>query len=119
MEKKRILIADDEKAMRVMLAEALKIDDHEIDIVKNGNEAISLFNRKTYDLVITDYMMPGMDGLELIRRIKSRQPATPILIITASSHTQDLLASGAAACIKKPFELMDMRNMVRSMLSNK
>lgn len=119
MEKKRILIADDEKAMRIMLAEALKFDDHEIDIVKNGIEAISLFNRKTYDLVITDYIMPGMDGLELTRRIKSKQPATPILIITASSPTLDLLASGAAACIKKPFELMDMRNMVRSMLSNK
>ena len=119
MKKKKILIADDEKAMRIMLAEALKFDDHEIDIVKNGIEAIHLLNRKTYDLVITDYMMPEMDGLELTQRIKSKQPTTPILIITASSPTPDLLKSGAAACIKKPFELVAMRNMVRNMLTNK
>ena len=69
MGKKRILIADDEETIGIMLALALEFCDFEIDIVKNGEEAISKINEKSYDLLITDYMMPKMDGLELTRRI--------------------------------------------------
>jgi CheY-like chemotaxis protein len=71
MEKKRILIADDEEAIRILLAVALKIYDYELDIVENGLEAINNIYKRSYDLIITDYMMPEMDGLELTKRIRS------------------------------------------------
>ena len=69
---KRILIADDEEVMRILLPDALQAYDYEIDVVENGVEAISQIDKKLYDLIITDYMMPEMDGLELTRWIRAK-----------------------------------------------
>ncbi|MFC1531945.1 response regulator [Thermodesulfobacteriota bacterium] len=91
MEKKRILVVDDEKAVRVLMAAALKADNYEIDIAENGFQAIGYVNKISYNLVITDYSMPEMDGVELTRRIKSRYPAIPILMVTGSESVRDLL----------------------------
>ena len=117
MEKKRILIADDEKAVRILLARALSNHDYEIDIVENGVEAISYIDRRPYDLIITDYMMPKMDGLELTRKIRSKYPSTPILIVTGYGPMHDLLKSGATACITKPFNIFELQNMVKIFLN--
>lgn len=82
MEKKRILIADDEEVVRILLPEALGLYDYEIDVVENGVEAISHIDKRSYDLIITDYMISEMDGLELTQRIKAKYPYIPILIVT-------------------------------------
>jgi CheY-like chemotaxis protein len=117
MEKKRILIVDDEKAVRILLVEILKFHDYKIDVVENGVEAISHIDRRSYDLIITDYMMPKMDGLELTRRIRSKYPSTPILVVTGNGPIHDLLKSGATACIMKPFNILELRNMVKIILN--
>ena len=117
MEKKRILIADDEEIVRNLLAETLKPYGYEIDIVENGVEAMSHIDKKSYDLIITDYMMPKMDGLELTRRIRSKYPSTPILVVTGTGPVDDLLKSGAMACIMKPFKIFELQNMVKIILN--
>ena len=117
MEKKRILIVDDEKAVRILLAEVLKPHGYKIDVVENGVEAISHIDRRSYDLIITDYMMPKMDGLELTRRIRSKYPSTPILVVTGNGPIHDLLKSGATACIMKPFSILELQNMVKIILN--
>ena len=117
MEKKRILIADDEKAVGIMLAEALKHHDYEIDVVTNGVEAIYHINRRRYNLIITDYMMPEMDGLELTRRVRSKYPSIPIIVVTGNGPQQDLLKSGATACIMKPFSVFELQNRVKNILN--
>lgn len=117
MEKKRILIVDDEEAVRTLLAEVLKPHDYKIDVVENGVEAISHIDRRSYDLIITDYMMPKMDGLELTRRIRSKYPSTPILVVTGNGPIHDLLKSGATACIMKPFNILELQNMVKIILN--
>ncbi|MBW2614998.1 MAG: response regulator [Deltaproteobacteria bacterium] len=117
MEKKRILIADDEETVRTLLIETLKPYDYEIDVAENGVEAINHIYKKSYDLIITDYMMPKMDGLELTRRIKARYPSTPIIVITGDGPVHDLLKSGATACLQKPFSLSKLQNMVKIILS--
>lgn len=114
--RKRVLIAEDEKAVRNVLAQALKTYDYEIDVAENGVEAINQIENRPYDLVITDYMMPKMDGLELTRRIKRRYPSTPILVVTAVGPTHELLENGAAACIMKPFNLLELLNTVKTIL---
>ena len=116
MKKQRVLIADDEKDVRSLLAMILKPYDYEIDIVKNGVEAISRIDTRPYDLIITDYMMPEMDGLELTRMIKAKYPFTPVLVVTANGPVQDLLKSGATACISKPFNIFELQNMVKIIL---
>ncbi|MDI6687069.1 MAG: response regulator [Desulfobacterales bacterium] len=115
--KKRILIADDEKAIRILLAMALKTYDYEVDIVENGLEAINNIHKRYYDLIITDYMMPEMDGLELTKRIRSEYPSIPILIISANGSVHDLLKSGATACISKPFNILEIQNKIKTMLN--
>lgn len=116
--KKRILIADDEEIIRILLSEALKPHDYKIDVVKDGVEAIRYIGRSSYDLVITDYMMPKMDGLELTRQIRSKYPFTPILIVTGYGPIHELLESGATACIRKPFNIFKLQNMVKIILNN-
>ena len=119
MKKKRILIADDEKDVGILMAEALKIHGYEIDIVENGVEAISHINRKPYDLIITDYVMPEMDGIELTRKIKSKNPSTPVIIVTGNGPIRDILKSGATACITKPFDIFELQNTVKIILNRK
>jgi two-component system response regulator ResD len=117
MKKKKILIADDEEVIRILLAEALKPHDYKIDVVEDGVEAIRYIGRNSYDLVITDYMMPKMDGLELTRQIRSKYPFTPILIVTGYGPVHELLKSGATACIIKPFNILKLQNMVKIILN--
>ena len=115
MGKKRILIADDEEIVRTLLAEALQFYGYEIDVVEDGVEAMSHIEQKSYDLVITDYVMPKMDGLELTRRIKAKYPHTPILIITGKP-VHDILKYGATACIMKPFKIFELQNIIKNTL---
>lgn len=117
MEKKRILIVDDEKPMRLLLTKALCSEGYEITVVKNGVEAINQIEKEFYDLIITDYMMPQMDGLELTCRVKARYPFTPILVISGNAPVQDLLKNGATACIMKPFEIFELRCLVKTILN--
>lgn len=116
MEKKRILVADDEKCVRGLLVDVLKTQDCHIDLATNGYEAIRLMEKRSYDLIITDYMMPKMNGLELTRRVRSRYPFVPILVVTGEGPVQDLLRSGATACILKPFRVIELQTMVKSLL---
>jgi CheY-like chemotaxis protein len=116
MAKKRILIADDEEGIRSLLAMALETYDYEIDIVENGLEAINNIYKRSYDLIITDYMMPEMDGLELTKRIRSEYPSIPILIVTANGPEHDFLESGATLYIEKPFSILEIQNIIKMML---
>lgn len=116
MAKKRILIADDEEAIRMLLAMALETYDYEIDIVENGLEAINNIYKRSYDLIITDYMMPKMDGLELTKRIRSEYPSTPILVVTGNGPEHDFLKSGATFYLEKPFSILEIQNIIKMML---
>jgi len=119
MGKKRILIVDDDKAVRSLLAAVLKTANYEIDVAVNGVDAIDHIDGITYDLIITDYLMPEMDGLELTRRVKSIYPAIPILIITGTESARDLLKSEATACFSKPFNIFDLLGFVKNILMGK
>jgi len=116
MRKKRILIVDDEEMIRTLLFEAFKFFDYEIESVENGVEAVKQIAAKTYDLIITDYLMPKMDGLELIRRIKMENPSIPVIVITSIGPERELLKSGALACIKKPFKISELQRISQNIL---
>lgn len=116
LRKKRILIVDDEESIRLLLTTTLKTFDYDVDTVKSGLEAVKRIDEKVYDLIITDYRMPEMDGLELTKKIKSSHPAIPVLIITGSGPVEDFLSSGAAACITKPFNILKFRNFIKIIL---
>lgn len=117
MKKKRILIVDDEKAMRATMAVALKSVEYEIDVAENGIQAIGYLDKISYDLIITDYSMPEMDGLELTRIITSKYPTIPILMVTGAEFVRDLLKGKNTMFFPKPFNVCELQNRVDGILN--
>jgi CheY-like chemotaxis protein len=117
--KKKILVVDDEPfvcdAVKMMLA----FDGHDVATANGGKEALTLFDQAKFDLVITDFAMPGMKGDELAVAIKARNPAQPVVMITA--YAEMLQSSGKALpgvdfVVSKPFLLEHLREAIASVL---
>ncbi len=110
--RKKILIVDDDPATRQSIRLLLNIERHSVTEAATGHEALELFKRGAYDLVITDYLMPGMLGDELVQNIRSIVPRQPILLVTA--YVEKLLAAGMPAdlMLGKPWGVDDLRRAV-------
>jgi CheY-like chemotaxis protein len=117
MVKKRILIVDDEKAMRASMTVALKLDGRDIDVAENGIRAVGFIEKISYDLVITDYSMPEMDGLELSRIIVSKYPDIPVLMVTANESTRDFIGDNKVFFFQKPFDVIELQKKVEEILN--
>jgi two-component system response regulator FlrC len=102
----RILIVDDEKGILEALQTHFELDGYQVDIANSAKEALELFQKEPYHIVLTDINMPVMDGLVLLEEIKALRGDTIIVMITAyTSLTKVLLsrAHGAADYVLKPF----------------
>jgi CheY-like chemotaxis protein len=106
---KNILLVDDDPLARESIRLLLNIDRHIVTEAANGHEALLLFKAARYDLVITDYFMPGMLGDELAQSIRDIAPRQPILMITA--YLEKLAAAGetAEAMLAKPLSVDELR----------
>ncbi|MCU1268073.1 MAG: hypothetical protein JWM21_4391 [Acidobacteria bacterium] len=103
----RILIVDDEEAIRNMFAECLR-DDYDCTTAGSANEALERLAERSYSLVISDVMMPGRNGVELLREITARYPETAVIMVSGvdrSQRVRDALSLGAADYLIKPCEL--------------
>jgi len=103
---RRILIVDDEEVLRAVFSAYLS-DNYICDTAANYNEAISLLTQQTYSLVVTDLIMPGLGGVELLREVLARYPDTAVIIVTGINRPQrvlDALRLGASDYLIKPFE---------------
>lgn len=106
--KKRILVVDDDATLRQLIAEALSTCDYHITEAASGTDAIQLIMAGSFDLVITDMMMPGMSGMELLSQIRESKPETPVLVITAHPATNlavTAMKKGAVDFLPKPFDI--------------
>lgn len=118
----KILIADDEKALRVLIAGTLEIGDFNILEADNGIEALNLVKSERPDLIILDVMMPGMTGYEVCKGIKANPDIadTKVLILTAKGQQTDKEAAREAMAdfyLAKPFSPMDLLSMVEEILN--
>lgn len=114
-----ILVAEDNLDMQEYLARVL--DQYSISFCQNGVEALEKLNTTTYDLLITDYMMPKMDGRELIREMNSCQLDLPVVMLTARSDVQDkldLLRLGIDDYVTKPFNENELLARIKNLLQN-
>ena len=108
---KKILIAEDEKVMRQMLADYLENFDYELFLAEDGAIAWDLWNNNKCDLLISDINMPNMNGLELLKNIKSKDIDFPVIIITGVNveNAEGLaLEGGADAFLTKPFKMKSL-----------
>ncbi|MFH1937572.1 MAG: sigma 54-interacting transcriptional regulator, partial [Bacteroidota bacterium] len=116
----RILIVDDEPNVRYSFKKLLKEEHLEVLEAANGMDALRLFRQKTPDLVVMDIEMPGMTGLEAIRRLKEINPQIPVIVVTAFGSTNrviEAMKQGAYEYLEKPFDIDKMRSVIREALN--
>ena len=112
----QVLIADDEANLRKVLTALLKQDGHEATAVEDGIKALEVVERGEVDILITDLRMPGMTGLELLKKVRQRDPTLPVIVITAHGSVDtavSALKAGAADYITKPFDKAELKQAVR------
>ena len=110
--KYKVLLVDDDASVCKAYTMLLKSDGHEVQTVDNGGAALAMLKAGKFDLIITDYLMPGMQGDELARLIKQNWPNYPIIMATASVEKLNDAGKGKAAVdyvLEKPFTLAELR----------
>ncbi|MEV6624872.1 response regulator transcription factor [Amycolatopsis sp. NPDC051106] len=115
----RVLLADDDRAIRESLVRALDLEGYEVVEVADGVAALATARRERFDVLIVDVMMPGVDGLGVCRVLRADGDATPILMLTARVETPDRVAgldAGADDYLPKPFELDELLARLRALL---
>ena len=114
--KGKILVVEDDDGMRFFLSEALEKEGYYFQAVESGEEAIKLFAQETFDLVILDYNLPEMNGMETFARIKDRISDTVVILITAFGN-KDLaikaMEQGVFDYFSKPLEIGELRVVIR------
>jgi CheY-like chemotaxis protein len=112
----RILVVDDESYLRELIRETLRTRQYDATTASNGAEALDLLSRGKYDIVVTDVVMPGMEGLELVKQIRRLYPQIRILVLTGyprSADIGDFLAEGVDDFLPKPFRANDLVAVIR------
>ena len=118
----KILAVDDSAAMRQMVGATLSSAGHEVEQAADGQEALQIAERKTFDLVITDVNMPVMNGLDLVRRLRALPSyrGVPLLVLTTESSTERKLEgkeAGATGWLVKPFNPDRLLSTIARVLS--
>jgi DNA-binding response OmpR family regulator len=120
MKKRAILIIDDEKNIRLTLSHALEPLGIEVDTAASGEAGLSKVENREFGLILLDLKMPGMDGLEVLRRLRAVRPDILVIIMTAYGTIESAIEAirlGASDFIQKPFPLEEIRSLVTRVMA--
>ena len=115
----RILIAEDELKMASLLARGLMEEGHAVDVERTGDGALRMARAVEYDAVVLDLMLPGLDGVEVCRRLREGSVWTPVLMLTARDGVEDRVAgldAGADDYLVKPFSFTELLARLRALV---
>ncbi len=115
----QILVVEDQKKVARALKEGLEEEHYEVVLAETGEDGFYLANSRTFDLVVLDLMLPGRDGIEILKTLRKRGLQTPVLILTAKDAVEDRilgLDSGADDYLVKPFAFPELQARIRALL---
>ncbi len=115
----RVLIVEDEPKMAALISRALREEGHPADIATRGEEALWMVQAAPYDAIVLDVMLPGIDGFEVVRRLRFRKVWTPVLMLTARDAVGDrvdALDGGADDYLTKPFSFEELLARLRAVV---
>jgi DNA-binding response OmpR family regulator len=114
---KKILIVDDEESIRFLFQEELEEEGFEVEVAMNGEEALQKLLRFKPDLITLDIKMPGMDGIETLKKIRETERKIPIIMCSAyGEYKQDLTTWASDAYIVKCADLTELKSTIRKLL---
>ena len=114
----RVLVVEDEKKTAAFVRKALQAEGFAVDVCHDGNEALAAATTTPFDALILDIMLPGLDGLGILQRLRTRQNQTPVLLLSARGEVNERVAGlnlGADDYLPKPFELAELIARVRAL----
>lgn len=116
--RQRILVVDDDEHIRKSLAQYLEMEDFDVDVASSGPEALNRAGRQAPDLVLLDIMMPGMDGFEVVEKLRQESATrqVPIILLTARGQDTDVIKGyqlGVSSYLTKPFNLDELVDTIR------
>ncbi len=115
----KILVVDDQLGVRRLLYEMFREDQHEVEMASNGSEAIQLLHSFQPELILMDMKMPGLNGLEVLHRIRAIDQHVGVIMMTAYGDIREFQQGEELAVldyISKPFDLFELRQKVESIL---
>lgn len=115
----KILLVEDEATLAIIIRDTLKSQGFQVITAENGERGLQLFFHERPDVVVADVMMPNMDGLEMVKRIRNKDVTTPILFLTALSETEDVVRgfeAGANDYLRKPFGMLELIVRIKALV---
>ena len=122
LEKTKILVVDDEEVVRLCLLRTLSGEHCNVEVVRNGNDALQVMGQQPFDVVLLDLRMPGMDGMSVLKTIKQKWPESEVIIITgypAVESAKEAVTLGAYDYLAKPVGPDDVINAANGAMLHK
>jgi len=112
----KVLIVDDDPAIRMLYKEELEEEGYDVVVASSGEEALKLFDSEDPDIVTLDILMPGMDGIQVLRHMKEKKPKLPIIMSTAYDYRDDFAVWASEAYIVKSADLTQLKETIRKLV---
>lgn len=119
MKKDKVLLVEDDSTLSFIIQDALKREGFEVTTASNGDIGIRTYEEFNPDIVVADVMMPKMDGFEMVRQIRIKEPLVPIIFLTARTSLEDVVKGfelGGNDYIRKPFQILELVVRIKALL---
>ena len=119
--KREILVVDDEIGIRLLLEELMGSEGFKVHTAHNGKEALEIINKHTIDLMMIDYKLPVMDGIEVIKQLEKENKAIPTIImsgLTENFKDSTYELTSVKKVLSKPFDVLEVREFVKQLLAD-
>lgn len=117
--KVKILVVDDDPHLRQLYSEELEEEGYEVTLASSGKEALEKFETDVPDVVTLDILMPGMDGIEVLRKMKEKKPSLPVIMSTAYDYRDDFSVWASEAYVVKSADLTELKSTIKKLIDEK